>query len=236
MRPPASGILAAMRRTPRLVRFGAPVLGLVLLLAACSGGGGKGNDASKHPSTTEPSASTIPLHLGTVSVETLSGATQRVPASVQRAVMRATQRYVDAATLSPLQDGKPAPHLQQQFLLTVSPRTTLHGADRGVLTDDAMGRATAALDTTAKPVRLAALGDGNGKWLMMGATIDYTVKTRTKAGPVLVRRYGDLYFTPDHSGWIIAAYNIGVARETPGAASRGHAHAGPTSTTGKAKS
>jgi hypothetical protein len=201
---------------PRATALRAAVAAAALAAAvgACSGDGGSPSAATTQPAGTEaPSPEgAIALRLGDVTVESL-GEPVEMDRAVQRDVLAQVQRYVDEATLRPLVAGEPA-DLEGMFSDGLTERIAARGADRGALTDDAVPAATEPLTTRSKPVHLSALSNGLGGWVMVGATLDYTVETDVGGSPVTIHRFGDIYLSPADDGWVITAYNVAVTRET----------------------
>jgi hypothetical protein len=189
----------------------APVALLVLALALGACGGGDDSDSA---STDEdaPVQGEIDLRLGDVAVESL-GDPAELPRQARNRVLEQVQRYVDEATLAPLVEGQSA-DLRSLFADAVARRVGPDGRDRGALTDDLVPAASESIETRAKPVQLSALADGAGGWVMVGATIDYTVRATVDGGPVTIHRVGDVYLAPAERSWKIVAYDIGVGRET----------------------
>jgi hypothetical protein len=183
---------------------------LALALGACSGGGDDSDSASTDDDA--PVEGEIDLKVGDVVVESL-GDPAELPRQARNRVLEQVQRYVDEATLAPLIDGEPA-DLRPLFADTVAQRIGRSGRDRGALTDDLVPAASESIEARAKPVQLSALADGAGGWVMVGATVDYTVDATVDGGPVTIHRVGDLYFEPAGKAWKIVAYDVGVGRET----------------------
>jgi hypothetical protein len=204
----ASGILARMPR--RTARVAVALLALALALGACSGGDDDSDSASTDDDA--PVEGEIDLKVGDVVVESL-GDPAELPRQARNRVLEQVQRYVDEATLAPLIDGEPA-DLRPLFADTVAGRIGRSGRDRGALTDDLVPAASESIEARAKPVQLSALADGAGGWVMVGATVDYTVDATVDGGPVTIHRVGDLYLAPSGKSWKIVAYDMGVGRET----------------------
>jgi hypothetical protein len=221
-------------------RRAAPGVALIVAAALLAGGCGGGAKHSDEPpggptrgsrAADRTTEGVIPLRAGKVTVESV-GAAHDLPRSVIRTLLGQVQAYVDGATVTPLLNGRPDRRLQDQFLFTVAPRVAPSGPDRAALTDDSLGRVQTRLEATAKPVRFTALDDGAGHWLMVAATFDYTVKSTLRGERLLVKRYGDLYFSRSPKGkWFVNAYKVGVARELGSSKQKHHASAGKATTT-----
>jgi hypothetical protein len=194
---------------------------LALGLSACSGGDdeeeratpttGEQSPPSSAPEQQRP-AKGLDLELGNVLVESV-GPPAPVPRAVTRDVVARAEQYVREATLRPLRTGRRADGLARLFTSEVSRDVARGGRDRSSLTDEALPRAVGDVTTTAEPVAVTVLEDGEGQVIQVAATLDYTTTAELRRGPVTIHRVGDLYFErgPD-GGWRIASYDVGVQR------------------------
>ncbi len=198
------------------------VLVLAGLLVACSGGAKK---SKPHTTTTTTAPPNVALTKGDVHVES-AGPDTTIDDATQQAILGAAQRYVDAAVLSPLQQGRVGDGFDALFDAGVKNAAT--GPDRATLTDDGIGKATKPLDATASPVRIDGLADQGGKLLYLGTTFLLTVDTVTTDGPLRLFRNVELTFAPAFGKWFVTAYRVTVVRTAPNATTSSTARGGGT--------
>ncbi|HWS47347.1 MAG TPA: hypothetical protein VN636_15900 [Acidimicrobiia bacterium] len=202
----------AVLRRSRLRRsvglFVAPAL--VAALTACSGGGGHAQKGVT--TTTAPNVKTAALKIGTVDVES-AGADGSVDSATRRAVLVASQKYVDNAVLSPLSTG--AIGNGYATLFDTGVRAAATGADQNTLTDLAVGKASGYTES-ATPVLVSALADESGATIYVATRFTVIVKATASRGPVTINRDVELTFAPAAgSGWQVTAYRVRAARITP---------------------
>jgi hypothetical protein len=186
------------------------VVGIVagLVAVACSGGGG----SSAKPAP-KPTVGSVDLAAGPVTVAS-AGAQVALPDTVRDQVLGALKRYVQTATITPLQTGKPAGDLAPVFTADAVARA--QGSDRGVLVDEGLPKATGDVVAKAPPVALTGLADGSGTIVLVDATLALTVDTETGRGPVKIQRNGDLVFAPDAGSWKVLGFDLQAARSGKG--------------------
>jgi hypothetical protein len=193
-------------------------LASLMLLTACSSG-----DESKATSTTTTPKARVRATLGLVTMVTAGPPAQLADADRQ-AIVTAVGSYVQDATVAPL-EGKPVPDLASHFTAAAAP--ALQGAERDALLDADVPRATGRISPALQPIGLHALADATGAIDLVGTTLDLTVQTATKAGPITIHRSGELMFTRDGGTWKILSFKLAVTREGAGLG----AAAGTSSTT-----
>jgi hypothetical protein len=197
----------------RALRATVAVTLLVVVLAACSGGGS--HDRTATPSTHSASASasrrTNLLTVGAAKVQR-AGSRGVFRDRTRRAVLASAQRYVDRAILAPLETGTLGHGYAGLFVAGIRPAAV--GPDRGVLTDLAAKRA-ATLTEQSTPVAFGALFDKSGELLYVSTTFSVKVRAAVPAGTIAINRTVELTWERVHASWLIAAYRIKVTRSAP---------------------
>ena len=209
------------RRSSSTRRALAATVGAFTLLAACSG------SSSSKPTTTTTRAATgakVKATVGTVTMAT-SGLPGTLADADRVAVLAAMDRYIDAATITPL-SGKPAKNLASQFTASAAPALT--GPEQDALVDTGVPHATGAVTAKLAPVNVTALSDQAGAIDLVGTTFDLTVNAKAKTGPITIHRTGEFMFTRDGGTWKILGFTLAVTRDGAGLGTA------PTSTTGSA--
>ena len=126
-------------------------------------------------------------------------------------MLRNTQAYLDSAVLSPLErHGVKKAAYQKLFDPFVKPAASTR--DRAILTEANPPLTRGVVNGRASRVRLDALGDQNGKVVLIAATFTLTVNASTKAGPLKIVRLTELTFQNEFGRWVIAAYHVSVRR------------------------
>ena len=199
-----------MAPTPRFRR--APLvlaasLGLVVGVAACSGGSGKSADTS-----TTRAGTAVTIEAGPVTIAA-SGVAGTLSDADRQAVVETVRRYVTAASLDPLQ-GRPVGDLTAVF--TPSAVAVVNGPDRAAMLDDGLPKATGKVTATAKPLAITALSDPSGAVVLVGVTLDLDVRATAAKGAVDVKRTGELVMAKDGAGWKVASYRVSVHRAGAG--------------------
>jgi hypothetical protein len=204
-------------RVPRLRATSLAVPLAVILLVACSSGEDTSGDSRRSSTTT--SAAPVKVTVGEVHIES-AGPDVKLDAATQTAVLDATTKYVDAAIVGPLRDGKLGAGYPALFDGNVqAPATT---SDREALTDLSVGKATDGYEATVTPVRIDGVADQVGKLLFVASTLQVKVETTTAGGPLTISRSAEFTFSPASGSWKVTGYRTLTAR-TPAT--------GPTTTT-----
>jgi hypothetical protein len=148
--------------------------------------------------------------------------------------MASLRRYVDDATVRALHTGK----VGADLATVVDPGVTaqLAGPDRAVLVDEGLAKATAPVDVRGPAVPLTALVGADGKPLVVIATVQLDVTTKSGRGAVHIVRAGDLDFVPAADGtWQLTGYDLTVHRDGKGVPGGSSQTAGRTTTTGSGR-
>jgi hypothetical protein len=161
----------------------------------------------------------VKLALGDVHIES-AGPDVKLDAATQKAVLDSTTKYVDAAIVAPLRDGKIGGAYAGLFDGNVQKPAT--STDREVMTDLSVGKATDGYKATASPVRIEGVADQAGKLLYVATIFQVSVATTTGAGPVDITRAAELTFSPGFGTWKVTSYRALTTRK---------AAAGTTTTT-----
>lgn len=216
------------RRRFRSAFLVAPAVAAVVL-TACSSGGKHATATTTVPKSTTTTTQAT-LRVGTVHVHS-AGPDVKVDAATQRAVMRATQRYVNAAVFAPLRRGAVDPAYRTFFDAHVErPATT---TDKAALTDAEVGKATKGYRATLTPVRIDALADQGGRLLYVATSFRLVADSTTAAGPVRIIRSTELTFAHEGKTWKVTAYRVIATRQAPRRTTTTTARAPKTSTTRK---
>jgi hypothetical protein len=185
------------------------VVGALVLVVAASCGGG-GDDSEATPSA--PVDEAIAVTPGAVTVSS-AGPQIGVDDATRDQMIDVVKQYVQLATVDPLRSGhvaKVAP------LFTAAAAARAEGADRAVLVDEDLPRATSDISATAVPVPITVLVDQSGALVLASAGLDLTVATKTADGPVEIHRVGSLTFAPDAGSWKVAGFDLAVNRTGAG--------------------
>jgi hypothetical protein len=179
---------------------------LVIVLGACSGGGGD------TPKAAAPAGTTLKLDAGDVVVDA-AGAPGTLAAADQDAIIETLRKYVIAATVDPMH-GKKVGNLTAVF--TADAAASLSGLNRASVIDDGVPKATSTVKAIAGPVTLTALSDQSGAIDMVGATLFLDVNAKARTGPMRVLRTGELIVKRDAGAWKISSYKLTVDRTGSG--------------------
>jgi hypothetical protein len=206
-KPPQSHKL----RTALIVVASLVIVALVAVLLANTADSGKkqqtatSNSAAGHPDNQVG----LTLVIGPVFVQS-AGPPAKLKPPVRRALVDAAQTYVDNAILAPLEHGKVNNAYEKVFDPGVKGAASSH--DRAVLTEAATGAAKGPVHATSTRVRVDGIGDQNGKILLAAATFTMNVKTKTAAGPIVIKRHTELTFANEFGRWVVTAYRVTVRR------------------------
>jgi hypothetical protein len=191
---------------------------IVLIGGGCSSSAKK---ASAPAPAAKASDKTVTLVAGDTDVETY-GAPVKIPAATQKAILAASQRFVDTAITAPLASG--ALGSGYDTLFDGGVRAAATGADAQTLTDLGMGKVD-HFDESSNKVAFSALADGNGSFLYLASRFRLDINAKTGEGPAHLVHDVELTFAPAGSSWSVTAYRVWTWRNLPG---------GTTSTTAKA--
>jgi len=183
---------------------------IALLLAnSADSGNNKPRAATGKPTPTVPTSNRLTLHVGKVTVQN-AGPPAKVTRAVRNILLSSTQLYVNDAILAPLQQGQVVNAYTTVFDAGV--RKAAARNDRAVLTEATTGKARGAVNATASPVRIDALGDPTGKLALAAATFTMNIKAPTPAGRVTIRRRTELTFENEFGKWVVTGYRVTVRR------------------------
>jgi hypothetical protein len=193
----------------RRARLGSIVLlATAVGIAGCSGGG---SDADA--GTVPRRRVSLEVSAGPVAVEAAGTTAGTLSDQDRDAVVDVVRRYVTAGTIAPL-EGKPVGDLAPLFSTAAAPG--LVGPDRAALVDEGLPEATGRATATAAPLAITALSDSAGAIDLVGTALTLDVAAKTAAGPVAVKRAGELVLTRTPEGWKIDSYRLLVTRDGAG--------------------
>jgi hypothetical protein len=200
-------------------------LGLVLSVAACTGGGRGPATATTvgapvvAPTTTlAPTTTTLAVGAADVGPPAVVAAestgvagTGPLDATVQAQVVDAIHTYENAAVGTPLGTGQAA---VLDGVLTAAAAARLTPPTRDALVDEGLPP-MAAIRADRANVTLNGF-TGPDQATVVDANLDLEVSARTPAGlPVKIVRNGSLTFVSDGGTWRIDAFSLSVQRELP---------------------
>jgi hypothetical protein len=199
--------LLAITFVPALV----PALALALA-SGCSGDGPERGAAA--PTSTAPKSVRSPLKLGAVTIETWSAdpASVKLAKSTHARILAVAQRYVDAATIAPLETGKLGAKFGALFAREVRAAATT--TDRDALADAVTGRVIEYRQRSS-PVRVSALADESGTVVYAAASFKVTVDAKTPDGRLAITREVELTLSPSGKTWVVSAYRVQTKRALP---------------------
>jgi hypothetical protein len=185
------------------------VIALLLANTADSGNNSKPRAANGKPAPTVPKSNQLTLRVGKITVQN-AGPPAKITRAVRNALLGKTQLYVNDAILAPLEKGQVINAYATVFDTGV--RKAAARNDRAVLTEATTGKARGAVNATASPVRIDALGDPTGKLALAAATFTMNIKVPTPAGRVTIRRRTELTFENEFGTWAVTGYRVTVRR------------------------
>lgn len=187
-------------------------LAAIVLVVGCSSDSKKSGTSTP----TAPPVANLSVKLGLAGVAS-AGAPVPLADADRQAVLNGVSGYIQSATLEPLQHPNADPAGKKlAALLAPSAAAALTGPEHDALTDIGVGPATKAVNTKLVPVSLAGLADRTGAVDLIGATLDLTVSTQAKLGPITIHRTGELMFIRDGSAWKILGFKLAVERDGAG--------------------
>ena len=196
-------------RTALLVLVSIVIIGIAAsLLANTADSGSKQKSTGSSTVAPPKNVAALRLRIGTVSIQN-TGPPAKIMAPVRRAVLDATQIYVDDAILAPLKSGRVDTSYQSMFDSGVD---SAAGPDRPALTEGSTGVVRGAVHATASPLRIDGIGDQSGKIALVATTFGMTVKASTPAGPLTITRLTELTFANEFGKWRVTAYKVVVQR------------------------
>jgi len=203
------------------------LLAVTLALAGCSSG-------KKHPATAAPKTTTVPkvlairtslLKVGKVVVESAGPPSAQIDTATGKAVLAASQAYIDRAVFAPLHDGKLGAKYKDLFDPGVAAQAT--APDLAALTDVSVGKAK-LLATKAAPVTMSALAGLLGETMYVATNFDLAVKVAAAAGTVRILHHIELTFAKSGKSWLVTAYRVQSIRRTAKTTTTNTATAGST--------
>jgi hypothetical protein len=215
--------LTVVLRSPRFSLSALALVLAALLLASCGGSGKKAATAGS--SVPKVSNKEADLKLGAVDVESF-GPDVKLTNAQQQAVLNTSQKYLDAAVISPLTGGGVGASYAPLFTPGVQAAAT--GADQPVLTDAPIGKVK-EFTQTASPVGVSALADGTGTVLYLASNFLVNTKAQTDDGPLTDTRTVELTLVPNGSNWNVNAYRVTAVRKLPTGSTTTVASSGGTS-------
>lgn len=205
---------------PRKSRCFVAIAAFCTVAAACSSGGS--HNAAKASTAAGVSSKQSPLKVGSVDVES-AGPSVSVDKSTQKAVLLASQQYVDAAIVAPLATGKLGSGYDALFDDGVRLGATT--TDANTLTDAGVGQATSFTETPT-PVAVSALADQSGALLYLATKFTVNVDATIASGPATIARTVELTFAPSGKNWTVTAYRVRTLRKLPTGTTTTNANAG----------
>ena len=203
---------------------GALLVASVFALVVMLGGGCSGDKkkASQPTPTTKSTDKTVSLVVGNIDVETY-GAPVKIPAATQKAIVAASQHFVDAAVTAPLANG--ALGAGYDTLFDTGVRAAATGADAPTLTDVGLGKVD-HFEETSNKVALSGLADGSGSFLYLASRFRLDINAKTGDGPAHLVHDVELTFAPAGNAWSVTAYRVWTWRSLPGGTTGTTANAG----------
>jgi len=198
------------------------LVALVFALAACGGSKHKANPPDTVPKVL--AITTSVLKVGKVDVES-AGPNVQIDTATGRAVLAATQKYLDNAVFAPLKVGTIGAGYGALFDPGV--RASAFGADRAALTDVDVGKTT-SLTTKASPVELSVLVGSLGDLMYLATDFDLTVKGAAAGGTFTMTRHVELTFAKRGKTWLVTAYRVNSVRRSVAGTTTTTASAGTT--------
>jgi hypothetical protein len=221
-----------MRNRTSQPRFGAgattgvAVLALCLALTACSSGS---KTKTTEPTTTQPpkvlTVTTATLKIGKVDVQSAGPPNVQIDKATGKAVLTATQKYIDTAVFAPLGKGQLGSGYSALFDRGL--QKVAAGPDMPALTDLDIGK-VATFTAKATPVNLSALVGTLGEMMYIATAFDLTVKATATAGPLTITHHVEFTFAPTGKTWLVTAYRVQSVRKTTKATTTTTAKAGST--------
>lgn len=180
------------------------------------------SDSTKEAGPPLHAPTSVELQPGTLTVEAV-GAPFEFPADVRDLVLSTLGAYVDHGIVNPLRT-RAADEAELATVFDAAALTRLAGTDRALVLDEGFPKAVGDVSVTTPPVAMTALADGDGKLVLVSATVALSVDAQTKQGRLEILRSGSLVFAPDAAGvWKITGWTLSTER--------GGKALGPTTTT-----
>src|SRR5258708_9631116 len=188
------------------------VVAVSLVLAGCSGGSKHNAQSTQSTKRTKATVrpktatfKTVVLKVGSVNVESAGPSGVQIAKSTGKAILGATQKYIDTAMFAPLERGRVGSGYSALFDSKVKSAAT--GSDEPALTDLAAGKVT-GLFAKATPVTVSALAGTLGEFLYIATDFDLAVHATTRAGRLTITHHVELTFTKAGRAWVISAYRV----------------------------
>ena len=208
------------------MRRGAPVCAVLTLAVAFAGCSSGNKHAATAGTTTVPKVlaiSTSSLKVGKVDVESAGPPTAQIDTATGKAVLAATQAYIDRAVFAPLKDGALGAGYKDLFDPGVAAQAT--GPDQDALTDLAVGKAT-LVSAKADPVTMSALAGTLGELMYVATNFTLSVKVTSATQAVAITHHIELTFAKTGSAWLVTAYRVQSIHKTSAATTTTTAAAG----------
>lgn len=126
-------------------------------------------------------------------------------------VLATLNRYLEAASLTPLRTAGPAGDLAPLFTSKAAERVVPGGVDRFAVIDEQMPQVS-DLRGESVVARLAALAGADGTMSVVTAGLDVRLVGHVNGALVTVTRTGELVLVPQGGTWRIDAYDVKVTR------------------------
>jgi hypothetical protein len=200
-------------RAARPLTIVAALVAGALAAGACSGSDAAESDPEAATTTTVEQTA-VTLTAGEAAVSS-AGPEVTLDDNAKQDMVGAAQRYVDAAIVGPLVDGKVGDAYASMFDGTVAANAA--GADRAALTDEGVPPITGTPTVTASPVRIDGLANGGGEVTLLATSFTLGITGATDQGALTIQRTTELTFAPVNGAWIVTAYRVSVGRDLGGA-------------------
>lgn len=197
----------------RFSRFGAPVLACSLVLAAC-GGGGSHKTAPDATTSTKPkvlAVQTSTLKIGRAIVESAGPPNVQIDTATGRAVLKASQTYIDSALFAPLNTGAIGGDYAGIFASGVRAAATT--SDSHALTNVDVGKVQ-KFSTSATPVTMSAFAGTLGELVYVATNFSVTEKTTIAGSAATLTHVVELTFAQTGKTWLVTAYRVQTSRKT----------------------
>ena len=180
------------------------------------------SDSAENAGPELRASTSVDLQPGELTVAAV-GNPAEFPTDVRDLVLSTLGAYVDHGVVNPLRN-KTADEAMLATVFDPGALARLAGTDRALVLDEGLPKAAGKVSVTTPPVAMTALEDGDGKVVLVSASIGLTVEAQTKKGRLEILRSGTLVFAPDDTGaWKITGWTL--------ATERGGKALGPTTST-----
>jgi len=198
-------------RSPLLRRVA--LLGILITLCACSGGGSSKQSAGAKTTSTARAGSRLELKLQPTQVANAGDKNATLDDGTRDKVLAAVRAYLDNGLMKPLASGSKAGDLSSAFAAGALARAT--GPDAATVFDGGLPKVS-GLEAKTATVTLTDLAGGDGAPLMVGAGLVVDLEGTASGKPVHIHRLADFALAPDNGVWKIAGYDVAVQRDGAG--------------------